>query len=96
MNYAALALLFGAFQTITVVLLVADKWVHRITGGKSLEARIVDMETRIDSLHRKASDFQTLQQVQVGKFSERLAAIDEHLRNTDLNVKRIEDWRENR
>jgi predicted component of type VI protein secretion system len=78
------------------IALVADRWVHRVTAPKSHETRLADLEASVAKMHQKASDFQTVQQVSVGKIELRLAAIDEHLRNTDLNVVRLERRRGDR
>jgi hypothetical protein len=53
------------------------------------------MAGTLDELHERASDFQTEQQVAVGRFEMRLATIDEHLRNTDANITRLERRRGN-
>jgi len=130
MNYAALALIFGALQTLTVLLLSGNKWVHAVTGGKSHATRLDEIETKLpkcveqatvtdlalqfdiykkamgatlDDLHEKASDYASGQQNAVGRIETRLlaievqlSAINEHLRNTDVNVKRIDESLERR
>jgi hypothetical protein len=117
MTEAPTALVLGLTNIALAVAIAADRWVHRVTGKKSIEARVLDLEvsdaayraamkitldtfaTRadvqelcasVDELHEKASDFGSEQQKKVGEFAVRLASIDEHLRNTDLNVARLE------
>ena len=96
MTDAHAGLVLGLTQAALTIAIVADRWVHRMTGTKSHETRIAELEQRIETLHRKASDFHSDQQVKVGDVALRLERIEEHLRNTDKNVERLERRRNER
>ena len=107
MTDAHAALVLGLTQATLTVAIVVDRWVHRITGGKSVEVKLDDlcdefkiyreaMKGALEDLHEKASDFQSAQQVKVSEFAIRLAEINEHMRYIDSNVERLERRRSDR
>jgi hypothetical protein len=86
------ALVLGLTQAALTIAIVVDKWVHRVTGGKSLDTRCKDLEEKAATMHAKANDVQ----LKIGQVDVKLAEINEHLRNTDLNVARLERRRGDR
>ena len=78
------AVYLALVQAAIIVLLAMDRWVHRVTGKASLEARVLNLESRMDKASKMLSEEFGL--IQVG-----VIRIEEHLKATD---QRVEDLKE--
>ncbi len=72
------------------VLLAVDRWVHRVTGKQSLEARMTTVEEKITRASGKLSD--EFGKIQAGLLLIQIsqAQQDQHLKGTDM---RLDDLR---
>ena len=75
--------LLAGVNLIIVVLLAADKWVHRVTGKAPLESRVEDLEHQMDSANSRLSEKFSEIQTRMGALDVRLAEI-----NTELRLRR--------
>lgn len=77
-------------QSLLLVLVIGDKWVHGVTGKKPLEARVGDLEKRFEDGNTKLSDKLSEIQKGIGEIQITQARQDEHLRATDRDVVNIQ------
>lgn len=80
------AIYLGVAQTLLALAIAGERLIHRIIGGKSHETRLKDLEEKAVTTHAKANDIQT----KIGNIEIKLAEINEHLKNTDKNVDRLD------
>jgi hypothetical protein len=90
---------FGVLQVVVVLLLTADRWVHKVTGKASLETRVAQLEKGmrevrktvhdgVERLHKKNGELQKqLIDLQVWQGRQ-----EEHFESTDDRVKRMESY----
>ncbi len=78
------AVYLALVQAAIIVLLGLDRWVHRVTGKESIEARVISLERRMDKASKMLSD-------EFGKVQVGLIQMEAHLRYTD---QRLEDLKE--
>jgi len=87
MTGLAATLIATGVQSGLIVLLAADKWVHRLTGPTSLEGRIKALEDRLNAgderASKKASELTVYLDARrqvVDDFCQRVSAIEGELR----------------
>ncbi len=78
------AIYLALVQAAIIVLLGLDRWVHRVTGKESLEARVIQLEGRMNKASKMLSE-------EFGKVQVGLIRMEEHLRYSD---QRLEDLKE--
>lgn len=81
--------MLAGIQSAIIVLLAADRWVHKVTGKQSLESRIGDVEAAVETANEKLSV--TLSKIQTGIVEIQVlqARQDEHLNATDRRVEEL-------
>lgn len=77
-------------QSVLLLIVVGDKWVHGVTGKKPLEARITDLEKRFSDGDTKLSEKLNDIQKGIGAIQILQARQDEHLQATDRDVVNIQ------
>lgn len=92
MNPTSAAFLLAGIQLTLIVLLSADRWVHRLTGPTSLEGRIKALEDVIPSANARLSQKMSDLQKGIGEIQLTQARQDEHLKATDRAVVTLQSY----
>lgn len=50
------AYVIAGVQIAILVLLTLDRWVHRVTGAPSIEARMANVERMVEAINKRASE----------------------------------------
>lgn len=77
-------------QSVLLLIVVGDKWVHGVTGKAPLEARIGDLEKRFEDGNTRLSHKLSEIQNGIGAIQILQARQDEHLQATDRDVVNIQ------
>jgi hypothetical protein len=73
------AVYLALVQAAIIVVLAMDRWVHRVTGKASLEARVLNLEQRMDKASKMLSE--EFGSIQIG-----VIRIEEHIKATDQRI----------
>jgi len=85
------AVIIALVQAAVIVLLGLDKWVHQVTGKASLEARVVELEQKVEAASKEFSKKWGEIQAGIGRIEMLQGRQDEHFKATD---QRVEDLKQ--
>jgi len=81
-----LAVYLALVQAAVIVLLAADRWVHKVTGKASLEARVTALELKLAAASQEFSKKWGEIQAGIGRIEMLQGRQDEHFKATDQRV----------
>ncbi len=89
-------LLFTVLQAAVILLLTADRWVHRVTGKQPLESRVEDAEADIgkiknvlDNMNDKASRDHSRYNVKIGNLEVAIAVLKSELIHAEREIQAL-------
>lgn len=85
-----LSVVMWIVQSVLLLIVVGDKWVHGITGKAPLEARIGELEKRFEDGNTRLSEKLSDIQRGIGAIQVLQGRQDEHLMATDREVVNIQ------